>query len=35
MDLGNEYHEDFVFETNRFLDESDRIPTITTGAVAD
>src|SRR5712671_2610476 len=30
-----EYHEDFVFETNRFLDESDRIPTITTGAAAD
>src|SRR6266403_1295876 len=30
-----EYHEDFVFETNRFLDESDRIPMITTGAAAD
>jgi pimeloyl-ACP methyl ester carboxylesterase len=30
-----EYHEDFAFETNRFLDESDRIPTITTGAAAD
>jgi pimeloyl-ACP methyl ester carboxylesterase len=30
-----EYHEDFVFETNRFLDESIRIPTITTGAAAD
>ena len=30
-----EYHEDFVFEINRFLDESDRIPTITTGAAAD
>jgi len=30
-----EYHEDFVFETNRFLDESDRIPTITTSAAAD
>jgi pimeloyl-ACP methyl ester carboxylesterase len=29
-----EYHEDFVFETNRFLDESDRIPTVTTSAAA-
>src|SRR6202171_3288223 len=25
-----EYHEDFVFETNRFLSESDRIATVTT-----
>ena len=30
-----EYHEDFAFETNRFLDESNRIPTMTTGAAAD
>src|SRR3989441_10460400 len=30
-----EYHEDFVFETNRFLDESDRIATVTTSAAAD
>ena len=29
-----EYHEDFVFETNRFLDESDRIATVTTSAAA-
>src|ERR1700676_220146 len=30
-----EYHEDFVFETNRFLNESDRIATVTTSAAAD
>jgi pimeloyl-ACP methyl ester carboxylesterase len=30
-----EYHEDFVFETNRFLSESDRIATVTTSAAAD
>ena len=30
-----EYHEDFVFEINRFLDESDRIATVTAGAAAD
>jgi pimeloyl-ACP methyl ester carboxylesterase len=30
-----EYHEDFVFETNRFLNEGDRIATVTTGAAAD
>jgi len=30
-----EYHEDFVFETNRFLDESDKIATGTTSAAAD
>jgi pimeloyl-ACP methyl ester carboxylesterase len=30
-----EYHEDFVFETNRFLNESDRIATATTSAAAD
>jgi hypothetical protein len=30
-----EYHEDFVFETNRFLDESDRIATVTSSAAAD
>jgi pimeloyl-ACP methyl ester carboxylesterase len=30
-----ENHEDFVFETNRFLDESGRIATVTTGAAAD
>src|SRR2546425_3573195 len=30
-----EYHEDFVFELNRFLDESDRIATVTAGAAAD
>ena len=30
-----QYHEDFVFETNRFLDESDRIATVTTSAAAD
>src|SRR6266852_5564445 len=29
-----EYHEDFVFETNRFLDESDSVPTATTSAAA-
>jgi pimeloyl-ACP methyl ester carboxylesterase len=29
------YHEDFVFETNRFLDESGRIATVTTNAAAD
>src|ERR1700736_2703277 len=30
-----EYHEDFVFETNRFLNQSDRIATVTTSAAAD
>src|SRR5258708_24769014 len=30
-----EYHEDFVFETNGFLDESDSVPTPTTSAAAD
>src|SRR6202521_1746934 len=30
-----EYHEDFVFETNRFLDESDSIATVTSSAAAD
>src|SRR5260370_24868269 len=30
-----EYHEDFVFETNRFLDESDRIATVSSSAAAD
>jgi pimeloyl-ACP methyl ester carboxylesterase len=30
-----EYHEDFVFETNRFLNESDRVATVTTDAAAD
>ena len=30
-----EYHEDFLFETNRFLNESDRIATGATGAAAD
>jgi pimeloyl-ACP methyl ester carboxylesterase len=30
-----EYHQDFAFETNRFLDESDRIATVTTIAAAD
>jgi len=30
-----EYHKDFVFETNRFLDESDRIATVTSSAAAD
>jgi pimeloyl-ACP methyl ester carboxylesterase len=30
-----EYHEDFVFETNRFLDESDRIATVISSAAAD
>ena len=30
-----EYHEDFVFETNRFLDQSDRIATVTSSAAAD
>lgn len=30
-----EYHEDFVFETNRFLNESDRIARVTTSAAAD
>src|SRR6266478_1909475 len=30
-----EYHEDFVFETKRFLDESDRIATVTSSAAAD
>jgi pimeloyl-ACP methyl ester carboxylesterase len=30
-----EYHEDFVFETNRFLNESGRIARVTTSAAAD
>ena len=30
-----EYHEDFVFETNRFLNESDRIATVTSTVAAD
>ena len=30
-----EYHEDFVFETNRFLNESDRTATVTTISAAD
>src|SRR6202049_603995 len=30
-----ENHEDFVFETNRFLNENDRIATVTTSAAAD
>ena len=30
-----QYHEDFVFETNRFLNESDRIAAVTTSAAAD
>src|ERR1700737_3718588 len=30
-----EYHEDFVFEINRFLDESDRIATVNASAAAD
>src|SRR6202051_376256 len=30
-----EYHEDFVFETNRFLNQSDRVATVTTSAAAD
>jgi pimeloyl-ACP methyl ester carboxylesterase len=30
-----ENHQDFVFETNRFLNESDRITTVRTGAADD
>ena len=30
-----EYHEDFVFETNRFLHESDKVATGTTSVAAD
>ena len=30
-----EYHEDFVFETDRFLNESGRIARVTTSAAAD
>jgi pimeloyl-ACP methyl ester carboxylesterase len=30
-----EYHEDFVFEANRFLNESDRIATVTSTVAAD
>ena len=30
-----EYHDDFVFETNRFLNESDRTATVTTISAAD
>jgi pimeloyl-ACP methyl ester carboxylesterase len=29
-----EYHEDFVLETNRFLNETDRVVTVTTSAAA-
>ena len=30
-----ENHEDFVFEANRFLNDSDRIATVTTGTADD